>query len=396
MWKRSVALTLPAGLELEKKELAYALQPKALLPGNRIAFLRDGAESYPAMLEAMGAAREYIHLETYIFHSDRTGRRFGEVLAERAMAGITVRLLFDSVGSLDVDGGFIRELLEAGVKALAFRPLSWRSGWGFNRRDHRKILVVDGRVGFTGGLNIGDEYAAVDSGGGGWHDLHARIEGPVVAELARLFRKTWLAAGGDVYAHREEPATESVVTEDSAHAIALGNEEIRRRRTIRRYYLHAMRRARRTIRIMNAYFIPDRGIRRVLANAVKRGVEVSIVVPAKNDLRSVQFAGHRVFGALLRAGVRIFEWPERMLHAKVASIDATWATIGSYNLDARSLFHNLEVVVCIVDPKAAAALDAQIEADAAKSNEIRLEAWKHRSIWRRIAEWFFYQFRHWL
>jgi len=157
-----------------------------------------------------------------------------------------------------------------------------------------------------------------------------------------------------------------------------------------------MRRAKHTIRIMNAYFIPDRGIRRVLANAVKRGVEVSIVVPAKNDLRSVQFAGHRVFGSLLRAGVKIFEWPERMLHAKVATIDGTWATIGSYNLDARSLFHNLEVVLCIVDQKAASKLNDQIEADARKSKEIKLEDWKGRPRWRRIAEWFFFQFRHWL
>lgn len=396
MWKRSLALALPERLELEQGDLAYAMQPKALLPGNHIAFLRDGAESYPAMLEAMSAAKDYVHLETYIFHSDQTGRRFGEVLGERALAGVTVRLLFDAVGSLDIDGGFLRELTQAGVKIVAFRPLSWRSGWGYNRRDHRKILVVDGRTAFTGGLNIGDEYAGVESGGGGWHDLHARIEGPAVAELARLFRKTWLAGGGDVYAQRHEPASESMVTEHSAYATAIGNEELRRRRTIRRTYLHAMRRARRTIQIMNAYFIPDRGIRRVLANAVRRGVEVSIVVPAKNDLRSVQFAGHRVFASLLRAGVRIFEWPERMLHAKVAAIDGTWATIGSYNLDARSLFHNLEVVLCIVNREAAAELSAQIAADTGKSKEIRLEEWKKRSVWRKIAEWFFYQFRHWL
>src|SRR5262249_40902319 len=146
-------------------------------------------------------------------------------------------------------------------------------------RDHRKILVVDGSVAFTGGMNIGDDYASVEMGGGGWHDLHARVEGPAVAELARLFRKTWFAAGGDRFPQTEEPATESVAGEHTAYAVAIGNEEIRRRRTIRRYYLHAMRHAKKTIRIMNAYFIPDRGIRRVLANAVRRGVDVSVVVP---------------------------------------------------------------------------------------------------------------------
>jgi cardiolipin synthase len=178
--------------------------------------------------------------------------------------------------------------------------------------------------------------------------------------------------------------------------VALGNEDLRRRRSIRRFYQHAMRRAKQRIRIMNPYFIPDRGIRRVLINAVKRGVQVFVVVPEKNDLRSVQFAGHHVFGTLLKAGVRIFEWPERMLHAKVAVVDGIWSTIGSYNLDARSLFHNLEVVLVIIDPDFAAGLDAQVEADAALSRELVFDTWRQRPFWRKVVEWVFYQFRHWL
>src|SRR5262249_4129339 len=172
--------------------------------------------------------------------------------------------------------------------------------------------------------------------------------------------------------------------------------ELRRRRTSRRFYLHAMRRARKFIRIMNPYFIPDRGIRRVLVNAVKRGVQVSVVVPEKNDLRSVQFAGHHVFGTLLKAGVRIFEWPESMLHAKVAVVDGIWSTIGRSNPCARSLFHNLEVVLVIIDSDFAAGLDAQFEADAAKSRELAFDTWRQRPFWRKVVEWLFYQFRHWL
>src|SRR5262249_45852216 len=172
--------------------------------------------------------------------------------------------------------------------------------------------------------------------------------------------------------------------------------ELRRRRTSRRFYLHAMRRARKFIRIMNPYFIPDRGIRRVLNNAIKRGVEVAVVVPEKNDLRSVQFAGHHVFGHLLKLGVRIFQWPERMLHAKAAAVDGIWATIGSYNLDGRGPFHNLEVAPCVIYREFARALHAQIRADAEKSSEIKLDAWRMRPFWRKMAEWFFYQFRHWL
>jgi cardiolipin synthase len=389
-------LTLPRKIELERSAMSYAIQPKMLLPGNRISVLRDGTETYPAMLEAIARATDYVHLETYILRSDRTGRRFGEALRERARAGVRIRLLYDAVGSLDLDGDFTRDLTSAGVKALAFRPISWNSDWGINRRDHRKILIVDGQIGFTGGLNIGDEYAGLAEGGGGWHDLHARVEGPAVTELARLFRRTWLAAGGDRYPQHEEPAAESVVTEHTAFAVALGNEDMRRRRTIRRSYFHAMRRARKRICIMNPYFIADRGIRRVLINAIKRGVEVAVVVPERSDLRSVQFAGHHVFGTLLKSGVRIFEWPERMLHAKAAVVDGVWSTIGSYNLDARSLFHNLEVVLCIVDAEFAAQLDAQIMADAALSRELSFDTWHRRPLWRKVVEWFFYQFRHWL
>src|SRR5262249_19263897 len=139
-----------------------------------------------------------------------------------------------------------------------------------------------------------------------------------------------------------------------------------------------------------------RGIRRVLVNAVKRGVEVTVVVPEKNDLPAVQLAGHHVFGALLKAGVRIFEWPDRMMHAKAIAVDSIWATIGSYNLAARSLFHNLEVAICVIDGEFAAGLDGVLRSDTEKSKEIKIDLWRMRPFWRRIAEWFFYQFRHWL
>jgi cardiolipin synthase len=394
VWKRPLALTLPRKLELERGGLSYALQPQAFLPGNRVKILRDGVETYPAMLEAIAAATDYVHLETYILRSDQTGRRFGAALMERARAGIQVRLLYDAVGSIDLAVDFIRELGASGVSVCPFRPIGWNAA--VNRRDHRKILVVDGQIGFAGGLNIGDEYAGPTAEGGGWHDLHARVEGPAVTELARLFRRTWLAAGGSSFPQHEEPAAESVVTDHTALAAAIGNEDLRRRRNIRRAYQHAMRRARARICIMNPYFIPDRGIRRVLINAVRRGVAVSVVVPEKNDLRSVQFAGHHVFGILLKAGVRIFAWPGRMLHAKAAVVDGVWATIGSYNLDARSLFHNLEVALLVIDRDLAADLEAQIMTDAASSRELVLDTWRQRPWWRKALEWLFYQFRYWL
>ena len=397
LWRRPAAIKLPASVEQSLTDLAYAIHPETLRPGNRFTLLRDGSETYPAMLAAIAGARQYVHLETYILHADHTGRRFAEALAGRARAGVEVRLIYDGVGSLSLPDDFLAGLGDAGVQAVPYRPIApWRPRWGLTRRDHRKILVVDGQVGFAGGLNLGDEFAAVEEQGGGWHDLHARVEGPAVADLARLFRKTWLAAGGHPYPQGEEPAEEVVATAGTAFGLAVGNEELRRRRTIRRAYLHAMKRARASIALVSAYFIPDRGIRRALANAVRRGVQVSVIVPGSSDLRSVQLASQHLFSTLLRSGVRIFQWPKRMLHAKAAVMDATFAIIGSYNFDSRSLFHNLEVVLLSVERGFGERLAEQLEADRARSREVTLSAWKQRPLWQRIGEWFWYLFRHWL
>ncbi len=397
LWKRPAKLTIPPHLAQGLDDLEYALFPSAMRPGNRVSPLRGGAETFPAMLEAIAKAEDYVHLEVYILHSDRIGKRFRDALVERARAGVSVRLLYDAIGSIGLDDGYLDSLRAAGVEIHTFRPIApWRRRWGLNKRDHRKILVIDGTVGFTGGLNIGEEYEPVENGGGGWHDMHARVEGPAVAELARLFRKTWILAGGKPYHLHEQPSEEVVATLGSAFALAIGNEDLRRRATIRRAYLHAMRRARRAISIENAYFIPDRGIRRVMLNAVRRGVKVSVILPDRNDLPAVQYASQRLWTGLLKAGVKLLLWPERMMHAKTAVVDGAWSTIGSYNLDARSLFHNLEVVLTIVDRGFGAGLERQWTEDAARCREVGLEEWKRRPWWTKVLEWVCYQFRHWL
>jgi cardiolipin synthase len=397
IWKRPASLEIPPHLEQGLKDLEYAIHPASLRPGNRVLVLHDGQEAYPSMLEAIRGAREYVHLETYILQSDRIGRMFGDALCERARAGVAVRLLFDSVGAFSVSTVWLAELRAAGVQVAEFRPIApWRRRWGVNKRDHRKILVVDGTVGFTGGLNIGEEYESVENGGGGWHDIHARVEGPAVAELARLFRRTWVLAGGTPYPVYEQPAEEVVATSGTAFALAIGNEDLTRRASIRRAYLYAMRRAKKMISLENAYFIPDRGIRRVLANAVKRGVSVRVIVPGNSDLKSAQYAGQWLFAKLLKAGVKIFVWPERMMHAKTAVVDSAWSTIGSYNLDARSLFHNLEATLAVVDRTFGAQLQAQFDRDVTKCRELELAVWKKRPWWMKVFEWCCYQFRHWL
>jgi cardiolipin synthase len=226
--------------------------------------------------------------------------------------------------------------------------------------------------------------------------MHAQVEGPAVAELARLFRRIWIAAGGDPFPQHEEPAEESVATSATAFALAYGNEDLRRRMGIRRKYVHAMRRARATISIMNAYFIPDRGVRRVLINAVRRGVKVNIILPGRSDVPAVQWASQRLWARLLRNGIRIFEWPGRMMHAKTAVIDSVWSTIGSYNLDNQSLFHNHEVVIVAIDRAVGARMQAAFDADTTGCREVVLAEWKRRGWWRKVVEWFWFRFRHWL
>jgi cardiolipin synthase len=397
IWHKPAELHLPPGFAAVGEDVHYALQPRALLPGNRIVPLRAGGETYPDMLAAIHVAEATIHFEIYILRSDHTGRSFAAALIERARAGVRVRLMYDAVGSLGLAGDFLHGLREAGVEIVEYHPVApWRARFSVNYRDHRKIMIVDGRVAFTGGLNIGDEYASLADGGGGWHDMHARVEGPAVAMLEHLFRRNWINAGGPPYAAHEIDAEESVATPGTALAIVLGTDELKRRSSIRRAYVHAMKHARQTISIMNAYFIPDRGVRRALRNAVARGVQVKVVVPRRSDLRSVSYASQHLFAGLLKAGVRIFRWPERMMHAKTAVIDGVWTKIGSYNLDARSLHYNLEVVVAAIDRPLGARMQTIFDEDVARCEEVVLDKWQQRGFWRKLISWFFYQFRHWL
>jgi cardiolipin synthase len=393
-WKRPATLPPLYKNEERAEDLRYALHPRQFLPGHRVDVLRDGGETYPAMLEAIAGARTTIHLETYILRADRTGRRFAAALVERARAGVKVRLIFDAIGSIGIPGSFLAEMRAAGVQIAEFHPFSvWWRRYRLQRRDHRKILVVDGKIGFTGGLNIADDYASVDDGGVGWHDMHCRVLGPAVAELERLFRRTWMYSGGAPYPPSEAAATESVVTPEGALVAVYGNEGRKKRTPIRRIYLHAIRRAQKSIDITNAYFIPDRGIRRALFNAVARGVDVRVIVPGDSDVPAIQWATRHMYAALLKGGIRMFEWTEKMIHAKTAVVDQAWATVGSSNLDYLSLRVNLEVVAVVIDRTFAQRLAAEQRRDEGRSREIVLATWGQRPWWHRPIEWFFYQLR---
>jgi cardiolipin synthase len=385
-----IAVSIPTALS------RYTTDHRRWRAGNRVTPLIDGAEAFPAMLRAIGAAKRSVCLETYILEDDRTGIRFATALIERAAAGVDVRLIYDAVGGFGVAEAYIDALRTAGVQIVVFHPIApWRARWSLSRRDHRKILVVDDQVAFTGGLNISDDYAAPDDGGRGWRDTHCELRGPIVADLARSFRRTWLNAGGAPYP--APPAADAIEPNAGPSLVRLlDNTERRRRRRIRRAYLSAINAAHRQILIANAYFLPDRGVRAALRRAALRGVEVRVLCPGRSDVRLIELASLLVFRRLARAGVTVMRWRGVMIHCKTAVIDGAWSTIGSYNLDNISLLFNLEATVEILDEEAGAVMIRQFEKDAATADRFDEASWLALPWWRKLGAWLAYQIRRWL
>ncbi|WP_437543948.1 phospholipase D-like domain-containing protein [Sorangium sp. So ce327] len=362
---------------------------------HRLALLKDGAQTYPAMLEAIARARRTICLETYILRVDRTGQRFAEALMERAAAGVEVNVLFDAWGS-SVSSSFLDGLHRAGVRSLAFRPLDLSAPLGkVARRDHRKALIVDGAIAFTGGLNLSDDYAAPEDGGADWRDTHLRIEGPAAAELQYFFLRTWQRTGGAPidderygYAERRPDPAVQIISNDLPRR--------RHRHGIRDAYRHAIERARRRIYITNAYFLPPLRIIHVLSAAARRGVDVRIMVAGTTDVPAVLLASRAIYGHLLDAGARMFEWRGRVLHAKTAVIDGLWSTVGSTNLDSQSLRMNLEVNAVVSHRGFAGAMERMFADDLSYCREITAAGWAQRPLWERAASWTAYLARDWL
>lgn len=379
----------------------YVLPWLVRRPRNRVTALRDGREAYPAMLAAIAGAERCVHLETYTLSDDRTGRRFLEALLERRAAGVEVRVLYDAIGSFELPAAFVAELAEGGVETAEFNPVApWRARFAINRRDHQKCLVVDDAVGFVGGLNVSDEYAPLEEGGLGWRDQAVRVEGPVVRDLAANFRRTWLLAGGASF-REPRAAAPGDPTQGFASEVALVTNYTKRRlglsgRAMNRSALHAIRRAERQVSIMSAYFIPGIAMRRSLYQAVGRGVDVRVVVPEVSDVRAAWWAGRHLYARMLRRGVTLLEWPETMMHAKVAVIDGVWTTVGSYNIDQRSLLHNLEAAVIVLDREFGARMQQAFDEDAARCCRITQESWRARPWVQRPLETLCHALRYWL
>lgn len=393
----------PADAMDRQGQVLEALDGAPLTTGNRLTLLRGGQETFTAMFQAIAEARDHVNLEFYILQDVRAaafpGTSLFALLSAKLRQGVAVTLLYDSFGSNATTEEEWAALRRLGARTLAFNPLNplaARTGWAPNNRDHRKILVVDGRIAFMGGVNLDRVYENPCHGPATdlrivddptlacWRDTSIRIEGPAVAELQRLFVQDWARQGGEALPPRawfpplppQGPARLRVL----ASAPDAGPP---------RYYitlLAAIRAARERIWLSTGFFVPTHELREALRDAARRGVAVQLVLPSASDVPAALAAGRAAYGDLLEAGVRIVELRGGVLHAKLSVVDGVWSAIGSSNLDRRSVALNDEVDAIVLGRDTAAQVEAVLRQDMAKAQEITLEAWRNRSLRERLRE----------
>ena len=346
----------------------------------------EGDELYAAMLAAIAGARRSVKLETYIFADDEVGRRFIEALSERARAGVQVLVYLDAAGSLFWGGRYVVKALRMGkVRVRWFRRWSWRAPLRYNRRNHRKLLVVDGRTGFFGGFNIHRQNSRAVYGEERWRDTHVEVHGPLAQDLQILFNAFWRNR------RRMRPDLPA-----PGGQVLVTNHSRRGRLYLRDLYARRFSEARESIHLTTPYFVPDYRTRLSLMRAALRGVEVRLLVPHKNNERIVQWAAHAAYANLLAAGVHIHEYLPRMLHAKTLIVDGTWCTVGTANLDYRSFFLNYELNLASTEKRLCKALERQFQGDLKQSQTIQPRRWARRHWWLRAFEVIGWAARKWL
>ncbi len=388
-------MSRPTPIRIPAEALATIEEPEALVGGNSVRLLRNGSEAFPAWLAAIDGAGARISLEMYIFNDDAIGRRFADALGRAAGRGVEVRVLYDSVGCRHNSPVFFENMRQAGVRVMPYHPYRfWRPHfWTLIRRNHRKTLVCDGTVAFTGGINISDHWTSPSEGGWGWHDAAIEVRGPAVPAIEAVFLRTW---NWRVKRRMRLPAKrlgKSAATGD-APLVVISNREVLDRFAIRRAALHAIRASKRRIYLASPYFLPDPGFIRSLATAVSRKVDVRILVPKQSDSTAVDLASRATFGTLLQAGIRIFQH-HPVVHTKALVVDDDFVSVGSYNFDHRSLAYNLEMVVNVLDRELNGQVADMLEADMRAGHAIDWAMFRRRSLLVRMLERIAYGFRHW-
>jgi cardiolipin synthase len=380
-----------------------AVAERPLVAGNEARLLNDGPATYEAMFKAIAAAKKHINFETYIFENDDVGKAFAEKLIAKRTEGVEVNVRYDSVGSIATDRGFFERLKAEGIKVVEYNPVipGKRGKGSLNNRDHRKILVIDGKVAFTGGINVSDVYSSGSSSASGsrksredgWRDTHIVVAGPVVAEFQKLFVENWREQKGP---ELESSSFFPALQVQGPHRLRVMPANAGETSEIYRTFLSAINSADTSIHLTMAYFVPDARTIEALTAAANRGVDVTIILPGYSDFWAVFHAGRAHYSALLDAGVRIYERRDALLHAKTAVIDGVWSTVGSSNLDWRSFVHNDEVNAVVLGAEFASEMERMFASDRERATPIEKRAWERRPFSLRVKEQFARLWQYWL
>lgn len=369
-----------------RREMGVMLGP-SITSGNQVTDLENGEQIFPAMLDAIRGAKQTITFETYIYWSGKVGQQFAEALSERARAGVAVRVTIDWVGSISMDGDQLQQMKDAGVHVERYRPLHWYTITRMNNRTHRKLLVVDGKVGFTGGVGIGDPWQGHAQDPEHWRDVHFRIEGPVVAQIQATFNDNWIKTTGQVLNGAAYFPPQRRAGDMDAHMFysspAGGSE------SMHLMYLMSIAAAEHTIDLSAAYFIPDDLIGKAMVAARHRGVRIRVLVPGKNtDSDLARMVSKADWGPLLLAGVEIYEYEPTMFHNKVMIVDRELVSLGSTNFDLRSFRLNDEASLNVYDKAFAERMTRVYEQDLVPTRRYTYESWQDRPLREKFAETF--------
>ncbi len=369
--------------------LPSALPGAAMTSGNRLELLENGDTIFPAMLAAISSARKTVNFEAYIFWSDEVGTRFRDALAERAAHGVAVRVLLDAIGSPGrrMKAGDVDVLRHAGCHVEFFHSTKPWMLWVFNHRNHRRVLVVDGTLGFTGGVGFADPWRGNADSKGHWRDTQVRVEGPAVRGLQRAFQENWSEAtgealvGDEVFPALREAGTSAVAVVPSSPLAAMSGAG--------RVYAISLAAAAKEIWIANSYFLPDDATAGLLVAAAKRGVDVRVIVPSdeQNDVPATKAAGRWSLGLLLEGGVKIFEYQPTMFHLKTMVVDGVFSTVGSANFDDRSFHLNEEINLFVYDGAFAGQMKESYRRDLSRCRPYTHTMWRERSLKKRVTEW---------
>ncbi|MCA8961171.1 MAG: hypothetical protein KDC38_11690 [Planctomycetes bacterium] len=381
------------GLLPRPKPLRALVKLAESLPtrGNDLDLFFTGEPLFDRMVEDIQGATTRIAMEIYTFRSDSTGRRIAKALCAAARRGVEVRVIFDAVGCFGTPSSFFGILAESGVLLLEYHPIApWRKRFALLERNHRKTLIVDGRIGYTGGFNIGNDWLDPPEGAG-WRDTHARVDGPAAGDLEALFVDSWYRQSGEHLRLERLIPREPDVADDDPHRhrqiYVIGRRGGALDRPLRKLYLLALGRARRSVTITSAYLVPDPKMRRALRAAARRGLDVRLLLPGRSDVGLVHWASRHFFDRFLRWGVDIYLWAPTVLHAKTAVVDERWCTIGSANLDSLSFNWNLEANFVVECAHTGRALEEQFRLDLDQSDRVVDDEWRKRPRLDRLREW---------